>query len=92
MWLGCEHLRFYGIACEQHEVLYFDYRFWNKQEIVDFLMDLKYGDYDTYAKVIKRFPEFKVFDIHIINKKNKQAMMKYNNWRNENASLCEWKN
>ena len=88
MWLGCEYLRFYGIAKEQHDILCFDIR--TKQDIIDFFMDLKYGDYDTYVNSIRRFPEYKLFDIHIINQKMKLSMKKYNDWRNENKTLCEW--
>jgi hypothetical protein len=89
-WLGCEYFKFYSIAREQTDILYFDSRSWTKEEIIDFFVDLRYGDYYTYSKVIRRFPEYKTSDWKTLMTKSKNAENSYSAWRKENPILCEW--
>lgn len=89
-WLNWEKGIFYEIARDRHEILYFDERCWSHSEIEYFFDDLKYGDYETYIKTIRRFPEYKATDSKVLMTKTKNAETRYKKWKKNHPSLREW--
>lgn len=90
-WLCWECGLFYEIARDRPEILYFDERCWNHYEIVEFFNELRYGDYEAYAQVIRWFPEYKITDFKTLIKNNSQAERRYNKWVKQHPHLCEWR-
>jgi hypothetical protein len=90
-WLYTEHFKFYDIAKEQTDILYFDIRCWTKEEIIDFFVDVRYGDYQTYEKAIRKFPEYKTMEWHELMEQLQKSENRYLSWRKANPILCEWR-
>jgi hypothetical protein len=82
-WFGYEYRLFYDIAKHRLDTLYFDGRYWYESEIFEFFDDLKYGDYETYERVIRRFPEYKRTDFKAILKANKDCERRYMKWKQQ---------
>ena len=78
------------MARERDEILYFDDKYWSRSEIEEFFDDLKYGDYETYVKTIRRFPEYKATNYQTLMSKTKEAETRYKKWKNKHPRLCEW--
>jgi hypothetical protein len=91
-WLNAhEYDRFFHIAQRQPDILYFDERCWNATEVFEFFDTLKYGDYETYARVIRRFPEYRRTDFRAILKANKDCEQRYMKWKREQTpEFLKW--
>jgi hypothetical protein len=86
-----ENGKFYGIAKNQLEALYFDTRCWTKAEIFEFFDDLRYCDYEIYEQAIRRFPKFKRTDPKTLMRKNKECEKRYTAWKREQTpEFLEW--
>jgi hypothetical protein len=80
-----ENGKFYGIAKNQLEALYFDTRCWTKAEIFEFFDDLRYADYETYEQAIRRFPKYKRTDFRTLMKVNRKCEKRYTEWKRESC-------
>jgi hypothetical protein len=70
-WLKSKYY-LYTVCVEAPERLYFDDRYWTKQDIREFFEDLCFGDNDTYERVA-----FK------LSAKPNAARKRFNKWCND---------
>jgi hypothetical protein len=90
-WFGYEYGMFYQTARNQPDVLYFDGRSWDETEVQEFFDNLKYGDYETYERVIRRFPEYRRTDFRAILKANNDCEQRYMKWKREQTQqFLQW--